>query len=535
MGPAGPTGPAGPIGPQGGVGPAGPTGPTGPAGAPSTVPGPPGPTGPTGADGPTGPPGPVGPVGPAATATRKAVGDTNYTILPTDAYVVTSVALTAQRTWTLPAANSVAPGYTITVEDAARVLGPAVATSIIIQRAGSDTINVAATATTLGYGILQRMVFTSDGVSNWTKGTYQGAIDNSPIGSQYPSTGAFTTLSTTALATFGGGASVTGSVAPWTTAGWGTPIVLPGQGNAVRWPKGGSTYSWGIGVTGDTFYVMASTADNNSAAPIYPLTVNAAGVLGVNGVPSPFPVGQCKLVRNTTTQLLLKPFNGNLLKINGVLQQIPSGGVALNSGTFLTNTLYYIYAWMNGATMTLENSATGHVTDTTYGTEVKSGDATRTLVGMAYIPSATAQFTDTLTQRFVRSWFNQDGVVMYNGNGTSWTITSSSFQEIQAGALRCEFLGWAGEAFKMDIDCAMYVTSPAAGNQLSFICGLNGSTAGWGTYEQIEAGQSYYHSLSTSLGFGVAEGYNYCCMMGTTTGSTAPCVNKNISVTSMRM
>ena len=91
-------------------------------------------------------------------------GNSNYSILSTDKAVVTSATLTAPRTWTLPAANSVNAGYEIIVAD---LFGGVSSTNtLIIARAGSDTIN-SATSVTIGAQYGMRRLF-SDGVSKWT-------------------------------------------------------------------------------------------------------------------------------------------------------------------------------------------------------------------------------------------------------------------------------------------------------------------------------------------------------------------------------
>ncbi len=92
-------------------------------------------------------------------------GDSDYTILSTDKIVHTSAALTAVRTWTLPAASALTAGYAITVEDA---FGSATQTNRLkIQRAGSDLIfppNAGTYEITTSY---QGVTFISDGVSKW--------------------------------------------------------------------------------------------------------------------------------------------------------------------------------------------------------------------------------------------------------------------------------------------------------------------------------------------------------------------------------
>lgn len=151
--------------------------------------------------------------------------------------------------------------------------------------------------------------------------------------------------------------------------------------------------------------------------------------------------GQCRLVKSGAN-LVLNPQNGNKLIINGVSRAIPSAGVSL-APTGLTAGFYYIYAYMSGATMTLEASTTTHATDATTGVEIKSGDATRTLVGAAY--SAAAAFTDQANSRSVISWFNRKSITGRAALTTARTTTSTSIAEINTEA-RVYFLTWADEA-----------------------------------------------------------------------------------------
>lgn len=74
----------------------------------------------------------------------------------------------------------------------------------------------------------------------------------------------------------------------WTTSGWGKSLALP-QSYVVQWLKGGYSYSWGMGLSGNTFYFTYSTADDGSAAPSYWLQVvggtGAATFLGNTSAP----------------------------------------------------------------------------------------------------------------------------------------------------------------------------------------------------------------------------------------------------------
>jgi hypothetical protein len=96
--------------------------------------------------------------------TPAAVGDANYTILATDAFVYTTAALTTARVWTLPTAAAYGAGKPLTVADVFGTVG--VTNTITIQRAGSDTIN-GLVALVMGV-IYQSLTLESDGVSKWS-------------------------------------------------------------------------------------------------------------------------------------------------------------------------------------------------------------------------------------------------------------------------------------------------------------------------------------------------------------------------------
>lgn len=180
-------------------------------------------------------------------------------------------------------------------------------------------------------------------------------------------------------------------------------------------------------ITTSTYKVHITKKDGTAVA------VNTVGVYG-----------QCRLTKSGAN-LLLKPSGGNLLTINGTPQIVPDAGVTL-SPTGLTAGFYYIYAYMNSSTMTLEASTTARATSTTAGNkgvEIKSGDNTRTLVGAAY--STTSTFTDLLNSRSVISWFNRRNVTGRYFLTTTRTTTSTSIAEINSEA-RVYFITWSDEA-----------------------------------------------------------------------------------------
>lgn len=115
----------------------------------------------------------------------------------------------------------------------------------------------------------------------------------------------------------------------------------------------------------------------------------------------------------SATAVALVAERGALLKINGVGVAIPGAGVsAANTGVFVNgvsgqnlaiNTLYYVYAFLNSGVLTLDFSTTAYVTSTTagnIGTPIKSGDDTRTHVGLVYT-NASAQFTQSNVASFL--------------------------------------------------------------------------------------------------------------------------------------
>ena len=153
---------------------------------------------------------------------------------------------------------------------------------------------------------------------------------------------------------------------------------------------------------------------------------------------------QCELTKSST-DLKLSPKNGNILTINGNDYEIPDAGVTL-AATGLTGGHYYIYAYMNSGTMTLEASTTGHSTSSTAGNkgnEIKTGDDSRTLVGMAYSSAAAWAYTES--SMLVRSWANRRrdaGRAWLTANRTTVATTPAEIDT----EIRVNYLLWADES-----------------------------------------------------------------------------------------
>lgn len=170
--------------------------------------------------------------------------------------------------------------------------------------------------------------------------------------------------------------------------------------------------------------------------------------------------GACQLTLDAGSLKLL-PKDGNLLTINGVNQPVPSAGVTLAATGLTTSTLHYVYAYMSGATMTLEAVTTAPTTDATTSVEVKTGDATRTLVGMAYVTTGPA-FLDNATNRHVVSYFNRRARPLTASLATTATITGTSFAAVSS-ALELSFLTWGDEPFLVSVNGSWAVTGVSTG------------------------------------------------------------------------
>lgn len=222
--------------------------------------------------------------------------------------------------------------------------------------------------------------------------------------------------------------------------------------------------------------------------------------------PPMFHQGGATIKINSTTQLQLNVGQIPLKLANGWITRTITAAVTL-SPTLTANTTFFLYAFDNAGVTTLEASTTGHVTDATFGVEVKSGDSTRTLVGMFRVNNTPA-LVDSGSQRFALSWFNRKAKISATATfATSVSTTSTTFAEI-ATALRAEFLCWADE----EVLTVPFLFGNTSAQNGWFGVGIDGSTptnptafAGAGNVAQAPA-------LGNSLS--LAEGYHFSTAVG---------------------
>lgn len=240
---------------------------------------------------------------------------------------------------------------------------------------------------------------------------------------------------------------------------------------------------------------------------------------------TPPPCGRLAWVSATT--LSYKPQLGNLLRINGQNYVIPVAGIAglSSTGAFVNgtggaslaaNTDYWVYAFVNSGVVTADfRTAATHTPSATpgnEGVEILTGNDTRTLIGLIHT-NASAQFADSVTQRFVLSWFNRKRRHMLNTFTVARTTTSASQIEVNT-EIRCEFMLWNDDTPYFSVN-AMTFPGAAAGNQTFTTIGFNTG------YERASVNNQGETNFQPGLGGSVSiwkaplgEGYNFASLVG---------------------
>lgn len=262
-----------------------------------------------------------------------------------------------------------------------------------------------------------------------------------------------------------------------------------------------------------------------SVSTTYPLS-------GTSSLTSVDPPHCGKLARSSSTALTFTPFNGDLIRIQGVLYQIPSAGIAglANTSVFVNgssgsslsaSTLYYVYAFINSGTVTADFSTTAHATSSTagnIGTEVKSGDETRTLIGMIRT-NGSSQFVDSNTQRFVLSYYNRRAVVGVSNNTATRSTSSTTFVEFNS-EMRVEFLCWSDEVTSAHIVGSGY---PGAGSTTIYfaIAFDDGTTPENGMCTLSDGTGGAQRPIACSAFRILSEGYHFATISGAADSSTS--------------
>lgn len=229
-------------------------------------------------------------------------------------------------------------------------------------------------------------------------------------------------------------------------------------------------------------------------------------------------LGAGRFEYSSATECLLMPFNGECVSFPaGTVLDIPSAGVAIDTTGLSATTKYFAYAYDNSGSLALEFSTTGHSRDANTGIEIKTGDATRVLVGGVYT-NGSSQFADAAAWRGVASWHNRRPRQLNGVFTTDRTFTTTT--EVNS-EIRCYFFTW-GDAVAAQF--SGYFSGSTTSNLFSLLS-LNGST-NFSTSRPVSGGVSYSPMVSGT--FLPSEGGNYITVIaaassGTGTMSSSVC------------
>lgn len=254
--------------------------------------------------------------------------------------------------------------------------------------------------------------------------------------------------------------------------------------------------------------------------------------LGITTAANPsIPVllrGACgRLTYVSATSIKLVPYQGDRIMVKKSAtwnaRKIPSAGIsAANTSVYVNgtagqnlaaSTLYYVYLFDLAGVLTADFSTTARATDADTGIEIKSGDASRALIGMVRT-NASSQFDATA---MVLSWYGRRRIHRNASFSTTRTTTSTSTVELHS-EIRTEFLTWSDESFLADFAGRAQNSSLGAGMNTSIT--IDGIT----TIILTVAINAAVANSSANVGFGVmattAEGYHYLTIAASVSAGT---------------
>jgi hypothetical protein len=209
------------------------------------------------------------------------------------------------------------------------------------------------------------------------------------------------------------------------------------------------------------------------------------------------------------TTCLFSQYNGNVVPIAGRLRMIPLSGVSFTNASLAPSATYFAYVYMASGVMTGELSTVVPVIGSTYGFRTKTGDEARTLVGMIRT-TASGFFTDTVTQRFVLSWFNRRWLNVSKAMGpVNVNVTSTTPTEVNPPDSRAEFLAWTDSAPIFAV--AGQLGNDTNGRISNMGCRIDGidTLGNMGTFHSWAVNvQGYIHARAIS-DVALTEGYHY--------------------------
>jgi hypothetical protein len=228
------------------------------------------------------------------------------------------------------------------------------------------------------------------------------------------------------------------------------------------------------------------------------------------------------------TEIRFSPWNGNRLPIHGADATIPAAGVSLAPTGLTIGTVYYIYAYLNAGVLTLEASETGRDTDPATGVEIKTGDPTRTLVGMAR-PTTGGVWIDGGQSTDVRSWFNRRAKALSATYTTNQTMSSIPYAEISS-QMRLHFLAWGNyDLLPVVVIWQTQVSCNTLGTLVRSVFGWEGGAQfpPVNHRQSVAAGNSFAHACLA--GVYPAEGWSYFQLFGANVSASVSTYYANAS------
>lgn len=273
----------------------------------------------------------------------------------------------------------------------------------------------------------------------------------------------------------------------------------------------------------DTGALFVYFADANSSQWVQ-INVPAAAVVGV-------PRGECYL-DYIGGILKLSRYNGSQLYINGTNQTIPAAGVDLAATGLTADTAYYIYAYMqNATTMALEASLTAYTPDAN-GVMVKTGDNTRTLVGIAITQAAA---TWCVMRCACASWFNPRPKTDTGGLvGTATTSATTMGTDLSGSGGWTRFVTFGSREVRLACDIGLNYQALANADtytNLVIDSNTNGQLRSYFGERFSGTGSIIQYAPAHSVTKIIAEGRHMAWLVGWVSSSTGTWNNFAVEVT----
>jgi hypothetical protein len=184
------------------------------------------------------------------------------------------------------------------------------------------------------------------------------------------------------------------------------------------------------------------------------------------------------------------------------------------------DTLYYIYAFDDSDTLTLEASETAWELDADTGVPVMIGDETRTLCGMLYTAAGTpGTFVDSDARRLLANYYNRQRKDLHGTYSADRTFNNTANWADVNSEISLEFLTWADEAVFMAASGTVSTNSGGNASHMGF--GIDSTTTPTSDVGQTISASNQRNAWSLSLSKILTEGRHLLSLLGRVSGGTA--------------